>query len=144
MKNNRSGNDGGQRFGNAGELRDKVANDNLSPEAVAARSKEAERIMARHFTPRTLSGNPVEYISGKWLGDEDCLHTGQSKEGFHAQVVKVGDEHKLLVWGKAFPTIKGASQSALEAAKETESSVLRFARPNVGTERKNEPPKRSR
>jgi hypothetical protein len=140
MTTNRLGNEGG----NAGELRRKAANDNLSPEAVAARRKEAEGIADEHFTPRTLSGNPVKYISGKWLGDEDCIHTGQSKEGFHAQVVKIGDEHKLLVWGKAFPTLKEASQSALDAMKETESSVLRFARPNAGTERQNETPKRSR
>jgi hypothetical protein len=144
MTTNRSGNDGRQRQDNAGELRNKAANDNVSPDVVAARSKEAEQIVAERFTPRTLSGNPVKYISGKWLGDEDCLHVGQSKEGFHAQVVRIGDEHKLLVWEKAFPTMKEASQAALDATKENESSVLRFARPEVRNEQENEPPKRSR
>ncbi len=100
--------------------------------------------MAEHFKPRTRSGNPVKHISGKWLGDEDFLHIGQSKEGFHAQVVKIGDEHKLLVWDKGFPTAKEASQSALDAIKANESSVIRFARPKIETGQKNEPPKRSR
>ena len=72
-----------------------------------------ETFKAKFRPPRTPKGNPISNVTAEWIGDEDFLYTGRSEEGFHANVVAIGEEHKLVVWNAAFPTAREASNAAL-------------------------------
>jgi hypothetical protein len=78
------------------------ANDNL---------ESTERWKAKFPPPQTANGNPITNVSATWIGDEDFLYAGRSKEGFHAAIAKPDNEH-TLAWGKAYPTAKEASDAA--------------------------------
>ena len=80
------------------------ANDNL---------ELMETFQAKFPPPRTPNGNAITNVRAEWIGDEDFLYTGRSEEGFHANVVPIGEEHKLVVWNRAFPTAREASNAAL-------------------------------
>lgn len=72
-----------------------------------------ETFKAKFPSPRTPNGNAITNVSAEWIGDEDFLYTGRSEEGFHANVVPLGEEHKLVVWSRAFPTAREASNAAM-------------------------------
>jgi hypothetical protein len=75
--------------------------------------EQRETFKAKFPSPRTPNGNAITNVSAEWIGDEDFLYTGRSEEGFHANVVAIGEEHKLVVWNRAFPTAREASNAAL-------------------------------
>lgn len=71
-----------------------------------------ETFKAKFPPPKTPNGKPITGVRADWVGDEDFLYTGRSEEGFHANVVALGEEHKLVVWNPAFPTAMEASNAA--------------------------------
>jgi hypothetical protein len=75
--------------------------------------EQRETFKAKFPSPRTPNGNAITNVSAEWIADEDFLYTGRSEEGFHANVVAIGGEHKLVVWNRAFPTAGEASNAAL-------------------------------
>ncbi len=110
------------------------ANDNL---------ERTERWNAKFPPPQTATGNPITNVSAKWIGDEDFLYAGRSKEGLHAAIAIPGHEH-TLPWGKAYPTAKEASDAACAREETKPSPAERFCRPIDKIAPTPKPPSRSR